>query len=440
MAEKESDIQSVDELEERRDLRNTLIVGVVGGLLGFGPMILISGPVANVLMIPTLELTLVALGFVLVTIGGLIALQKNWCPYKYISWSALIIYTLLISLIVYFTGAPLTPMFALYLLVAAVASFLLGLRGAIIIAILSMICYALILWLEFVGVLPVIRLWRLSFYASTRGNLLIINWLAVTIPTLLTASLTGTLAERLKTANIHLRESERLRDNLTHMIVHDLRNPLTALIGGLDMLRLIMETKMDDSQLKLLKTTRHSGDVLLGMVNELLDISKMEAGKLELNIQSVNLPPLIEEVVDPLRAQLKMQKLNVKIEMCDDSLTVPCDIQLIRRVIANLMTNAMKHTPPRGTISLTTCRLDDDSIKVNISDTGIGIPPEHLGRIFEKFGQVTQPGSARRGTGLGLTFCKMAVEAHNGKIWVESEVNKGSTFSFTLPAEVPETE
>ncbi len=418
--------------EEARDLRNTLIfAGIL--VAGLGLMILASSPNIANLSIPPLELGLVALTAELVTVAGIAALQFN-IPVRSISWAALVIYTILASFTVHYTGGPLTPIPALYLLIAVGASFLLGWRGATVMGILGISCYALVLYLEYSGVLKMVQIWRISFSASERGSLLIINWFALAIPTLVTSQLAGTLAERLKATNASLRESERLRDNLTHMVVHDLRNPLTGLLGWLDILQTVLTNQITPEQGRLLENARRSGHVLLGLVSELLDINKMEAGKLTLHLQSTDFCVLIDETVESLRGSAELEKLTLEVEACEDVMhQVPCDRALMSRVLVNLISNAIKHTPPGGQIKVTARAGENDMVVVSVTDNGIGIASQHQKRIFEKFGQVEVPGQERRGTGLGLTFCKLAVETHNGQIWVDSQVGKGSTFSFTLP-------
>jgi signal transduction histidine kinase len=432
MAEQvKSKVFAPEEIDEKRDLRNALLAGGLA-TLALGTMILASGPIPGLklLEIPTLEITLVALAAAIVTIIGQAAI--DYLPVRRVAWASLMVYTVIITLAIHFTGGPLTPMPALYLLVAAGASFLLGRRGAMVVALFGIFCYALVLILEYLGVLPMVAIWRLSFTPSTRGPLLVVNWLAVAIPTISVAQLTGILATRLRSTNVSLRESERLRESLTNMVVHDLRNPLTALLGGLDILRLTLGEQMSDDQKRMLENARRSGHTLLGMVGELLDLAKMEAGKLNLNVKPNDLCTLISESIDLTRSLVEIEELEIRTMLCDDVKSVPCDRQLISRVVANLMSNAIKHTPPGGTISIV-ARQRGNAAAVSVSDTGPGIPPEYQERIFEKFGQVEQPGKERRGTGLGLTFCRMAVEAHGGRIWVESEVGHGSTFHFTLP-------
>ncbi len=431
--------QHRNEAEEARDLRNVLVAGGVS-LLCLAPMILVSGPVVDILNIPTTPMIVVAIIFALATAGGVVALRMNYSV-RHISWTILVAYTLVVALIVYYSGAPLTPVFLLYLLVVVAAAFLLGLNGATVIAVLGIATYALILVAEYFEWVGIIDLWQIDVdvWLTESESLLIaslffINWSVVAISTLLTAQLTGSLASRLKSSNTQLRESERLRTNLTDMLVHDLRNPLTALMGWLDIFRATMGDEADDERFRLLENARRSGHVTLGLVGELLDISKLEAGKLTPNFDPVDISQLISDSIDAMRALIEIEDLKVTLDLDADVSVALCDKQLISRVMTNLISNAIKHTPAGGTITLQAHRGQNDVVVVSVSDTGEGIPPEYRRRIFEKFGQVEEPGRERRGTGLGLTFCKMAVEAHGGDIWVESQIGQGSTFYFTLPA------
>lgn len=428
---------SVNDTEEARDLQNTLLIGA-SVTLGLGAMILASHPSLLALNIPALPLLFIASMSFLISLVGLYGLKNNW-PIQSISWGTMVTYTVIISLTIHFTGGPVTPMPAVYLLIVGAASFLIGRKGATVIAFLSVTLYALILLLEYVGALPIVDIWHLKFSTEGRGYLLFINWLTLSIPTLMMSQLAGTLAQRLKQTNINLRESERLRDNLTHMIVHDLRNPITALMGGLDVLYMALSDKIEDDEKRLIQNARHSNKVLLGLVNEILDINKMEAGKFELNLTMTNLADIVIQNTDALRAAAELEGQQIEVALSSTETLVKCDAQLIGRVIANFLTNAFKYTPEGGTI---TTALENDAagqvITISVIDTGPGIPADYQQRIFDKFVQVKEKGNKRRGTGLGLTFCKMVVEAHNGHIWVESELGKGSRFSFSLPVCGPE--
>ena len=165
------------------------------------------------------------------------------------------------------------------------------------------------------------------------------------------------------------------------------------------------------------------------MISSILDVSKMEAGEMTLQWELCDLDVLIREVV--ASTQPLPDNRSVTFEYVGSDLSVRVDSGLIRRVLQNLLSNAIKYTPPGGKVRIV-ARATLTEIRVAITDTGCGIAPEYHQKIFEKFGQV-EAGNNRQGTGLGLTFCKMAVEVHRGRIGVESEVGKGSTFWLTLP-------
>jgi signal transduction histidine kinase len=421
-----------------RDLRNALLVGALTVLV-FGTMVLATESGTGVLQVPTPETALLAASAAVITLAGLLALRVR-LPVRPVAWVALTAYTVIISLTVHFTGGPLTPMPALYLLVVVAASFLLGRRGATSIAVLSVAGYALMLALEYSGMLSMVLIWRQEFDPAERGMLLALHWLAVAVPVLFTAQLGGTLAERLRRSNVYLRESERLRENQTQMLVHDLRNPATALMGGVEVLRLTMKEQMDAEQRQLLENARRSGHVLLSMLEEMLDITRVEAGRLQLDLEPVDLAQLLAESCESVRVLADVDGLGVRAYLNRDLGTVWCDRQLIERVVANLLSNALKYTPSGGSITLSARREGDEFVTVSVSDTGSGIPPQHHQRIFEKFGTLEQPGRGRAGIGLGLVFCRMAVEAHGGRIWVESDGVEGCTFTFTLPTGEPPAE
>jgi len=229
-----------------------------------------------------------------------------------------------------------------------------------------------------------------------------------------------------------LRELEDLRDNLVHMIVHDMRSPLTGVVGMLELLQMDLREVMDEEQTTDMEEVRTSARTLVDMVSSLLDVSRMEAGEMPLRKKECDLSPVAEEALASLLALLK--RCDVGIEPPSSKITADCDPEIIRRVIANLVGNAIKFTPPTGKVRVQFA-MAPDYTKVMVSDTGPGIPPEYRDKIFEKFGQVEGRQQGQKlSTGLGLTFCKMAVEAHGGEIGVDSVLGQGSTFWFTLPA------
>ena len=234
----------------------------------------------------------------------------------------------------------------------------------------------------------------------------------------------------LSLAYSEIQRAEAMRDNLTAMLVHDLRTPLTGLLGPLQMLEAQMLGPLDDAQKEVVQISRHSGQRLLGMVNALLDVSKMEAGEFTIHPQLVEVEPLLRRASQaarpvesdgsaPIVLRCQVQQVNA-------------DPDLLERVLINLLGNALKFTPPSGKITLSVVP-EGERARFQVRDTGPGIAPEFQDKIFEKFGQVENRNAGHKfSTGLGLTFCKLAVEAHGGRIGVQSELGQGSTFWFVI--------
>lgn len=227
-----------------------------------------------------------------------------------------------------------------------------------------------------------------------------------------------------------LKNLEQLRDDLTHMIVHDLRSPLMALTAIFDMIRGGYDLQNDKSQ--LLSAGTEAASMLTEMVNSLLDVSKLEAGEMSLKPTSCDACEIVREATRMLNPSFEQVQLDLNIP--SHSVTVQCDRELIRRVVTNLVGNAVKYSPGGSTVTVTV-RSNQEAIYCEVADAGPGIPKEFYERVFEKFGQVdVRRKRQTHSTGLGLTFCKLAVEAHGGTIGLSSELGKGSTFFFSLPA------
>ena len=229
-------------------------------------------------------------------------------------------------------------------------------------------------------------------------------------------------------------ELAQLREDMMHMLVHDLRSPLTVLQGSLDMMEMAIEEEKLDEVAFLEQMARRGGDRMLRMVNELLDISKLESGELPIRPRPVEPESLLREIVTRLNPLAK--EAHIALELRADAALpdLHVDQTFMERVLNNLVDNAIKFTPDYGTVRLW-AKMDpenDAALLVGVSDTGPGVPPEEQSLLFEKFQQTSAEGR-RVGTGLGLPFCKLAVEAHGGDIWIESEPGKGSTFVMRLP-------
>lgn len=243
----------------------------------------------------------------------------------------------------------------------------------------------------------------------------------------------ATMQFRLRRGLKQLRELEALRDSLTHMIIHDLRTPLTSLIGGLQTLEML--GALNATQKEFLSMSVQGGQTLLRMINDLLDISKLEGGSLKLECSDLIAGHVVEEARRQVEHLASEKRITLSVLIAPDLSPLYADEEKLVRTLVNLLGNALKFTPADGKVTLSVRPSDRErALLFAVADTGEGIPADAFERIFEKFGQVESRMSGRqRSTGLGLTFCKMVVEAHGGRIWVESELQKGSTLSFVIP-------
>ena len=239
--------------------------------------------------------------------------------------------------------------------------------------------------------------------------------------------------ETIRQKNRELQELEKLKRDLTNMIVHDMKNPLTAVMGNIDLVLSGIGGEVLPRQREFLEQARLSSQKLLTMISNLLDISRMEEGRLELKREEFSLGEVVDEVVGEFRALAEREGKELVVEIPEGMPPMHADREMIRRVLANLVSNAVKHTFEGGHIWVT-ARVEGSDFVVSVRDDGEGIPPEYHEKIFEKFSQVREKKLGyKTDTGLGLAFCKLAVEAHGGRIWVESEPGKGCTFTFTVP-------
>src|SRR3954453_13011580 len=235
------------------------------------------------------------------------------------------------------------------------------------------------------------------------------------------------LFEQLQSNYKRLQELEQQRDDMRKMIVHDLRTPLTALIVGIEMLE--MDGTLSGTQQEITAIAAGGGRTLLGMINDLLDVEKMESGSAQLQYDDVDAASLVAEAIGQVAFLAGESRTTLVTDVAANLLPFSGDAKKLSRTLVNLIGNAIKFTGA-GTVTVIARQENQETIRFAVRDTGQGIPAESFGRVFEKFGQLD---SRRVGTGLGLAFCKLAVEAHGGRIAVESTIGSGSTFSFTIP-------
>lgn len=232
----------------------------------------------------------------------------------------------------------------------------------------------------------------------------------------------------------------QLREDLTRMLVHDLRSPMVTIQGGLDLIEIMVKDEESKAEiLDMIDISRRGGEQMLGMINELLSIHKYESGQLSLNLDPISLPQLFSEVERSFYSLLKYVNITVSTNFFPEMPTVIIDRELVRRVIHNLMDNAIKFTADGGEIEAWARPdpIDSNQILFGIKDTGEGFSEEVQDQLFQKYFSIGDQKARRKGTGIGLYFCRLVVQAHGGEIWVESEPGKGSNFFFGIPISPP---
>ncbi len=240
------------------------------------------------------------------------------------------------------------------------------------------------------------------------------------------------------------RELEQVKSQFMAMLVHDLRTPLTIIISSIDYItRHYGDGKsLDADSIKLMQTVLASTRGMSYLVNDLLDLSKYQAGQIQLNKQTITIHELIEESLQPFLLQFKQKNIALNTDVNVDLPRLDADSGKVVQLMTNLLANAIKFTPDNGSVGIkveqeTSADKKQQFIKVTVSDTGVGMRPEEIPLLFEQYRQVSSAKKTKeKGTGLGLAICKLIAQAHGGTIGVVSELNKGTSFTFTLPAQM----
>lgn len=236
----------------------------------------------------------------------------------------------------------------------------------------------------------------------------------------------------LRSEKSRLEELFNLRQETTELIIHDLRNPLSSIAVSLKMLSLMLPNDILEANHEILRIAQASVNRMQRLVDTLLEVSRMESGETQFVLEEVDVGAMIEDVVKRISV-LDKKQVSITTDITPDLPSITADRDIVERVLTNLMDNAFKYTPEYGSIQWI-AKKQGEVIQVSISDTGPGVPPKDRERIFERFAQGADDKTKRRGFGLGLAYCRVAVEGHGGKIWVEpGDGNIGSCFIFTMP-------
>jgi PAS domain S-box-containing protein len=248
-------------------------------------------------------------------------------------------------------------------------------------------------------------------------------------------------AEETRLENLRLEAADKTKSEFLANMSHELRTPLNASIGFSELLKMGLVGKLTEKQEEYVDHILTSNQFLLTLINDILDLSKIEAGKIELVLDKMSVPVIIKETLSLIKEKAMMHNVLLETEFDLELGFIEADKQRFKQVLFNLLSNAVKFSKKEGGTVTITAKKEGDMVKISVSDTGIGIKEENVGKLFHKFEQLESGISQKYGgTGLGLAITKQLVELHGGRIWAESIYGEGSTFMFTLPLEVKKEE
>jgi two-component system sensor histidine kinase SaeS len=242
------------------------------------------------------------------------------------------------------------------------------------------------------------------------------------------------MADELEQAFARQKELEQARRDLVVAISHDLRTPLASIQAMTEALADGVVTEPETVQ-RYYATMRSQIENLAGLINDLFELAQLDTGQVQLRVEPVNLNDLLSDVLETMQVHARAKGVSLKGVFSQDAPTIKAELAKIQRVLYNLVQNAIRHTPASGSVCLA-ARAVPEGIQVDVIDTGEGIPPEDLRHVFDQFFRGDRSRSRETGgAGLGLAIARRIIEAHHGRIWVESQVGQGACFSFILPAE-----
>ncbi|HEX8475903.1 MAG TPA: ATP-binding protein [Pyrinomonadaceae bacterium] len=242
--------------------------------------------------------------------------------------------------------------------------------------------------------------------------------------------------QELNEANAKLRELSSMKEEFLALTTHDLRSPLTVISGVISFFTSGRLGELSAEQKNMVSMMERNTQNLIELVNDLLDASKLESGTMRLDFASTNLRILVNELRETMEPLAREKEITLEDMLTDDLPPLHADRAKLRRILVNLLSNALKFTPKSGRVQISAEPFNERMIRISIADTGVGIAPEDTARLFDKYEQARSRATrSEKGTGLGLYITRQLVELHGGEISVESKLGQGSTFSFTIPIE-----
>ena len=233
------------------------------------------------------------------------------------------------------------------------------------------------------------------------------------------------------------REIEQTREAITETIVHDVRSPMSAIVGALELLSDSLSDTDNPIIEQALLVAQRSANRVLSLTEELLDIARLQSGRMEIEFENIDLYSLVSELMIEYTALANDNSVIIRNNVPDQIPTIRADQDKLIRIITNLVDNAIKFSPEGGHVIISAESETSQFLTIKITDFGTGVPQDYRAKIFERFVQVPGQRSRRRGTGLGLAFCRLTIDAHGGKIWVDPNPEGGSIFAFNIPIASP---
>jgi len=228
--------------------------------------------------------------------------------------------------------------------------------------------------------------------------------------------------------------SRKRQEDLMQFVIHDLRSPLANMLAGLQTLQRISEEDLDETQEELIEIALASGQRMEVLINSLLDLSRMEDGQMPLHPEETDVRELVESSLEQVAIWAARSQIYLETHLNEQISTVRADATVTMRVLTNLLSNAVKVSRRGSVVTICVAPFGSNYLAFSVTDQGPGIPPEWVDKVFDKFHQIdARKEGAALGSGLGLTFCQLAIRAQGGRIWLKSEPDKGTTVTFTLP-------
>ncbi len=345
---------------------------------------------------------------------------------------------------IYLTGGVLSPLLAIYVIEISVIALLSNLGTTLAVASSAVLLYAVMAILIHAGVLPAWPppvVWSRGVTSGYVVTALVYAAVVLGVPTFYTAAILRQLKDReraLEHRTEQLIEAGRQKSQFMANVTHELRTPIHGILGLVGLVEEGIYGSTTDKQLEAMRDVRQSAKSLLRLIDDLLELSSADAGKLELEPSEVDLAEVLESVVSSIRWMQGTKPIDLGFELSPDLPSITTDRKKLVQVVLNILANAVKFTPEGGSIRLS-ARPDGDHVILAVRDTGVGIPPDELPHIFDEFRQVD--GSASReygGVGLGLALVRRLIDVLGGDVHVESEPGVGSTFTVTLPLTPPQ--